>query len=272
MSGNKRALTTYTLVDEDPEDLFALEKDILAQTKSGRFSLVVYSWSYPVIILGYNQSTGDVDIPAAISAHMPVVRRSTGGTGIIHHRDIGVSLALPMYHPWAKSIGGLYHENRETLARTLRHHGIETAVEPSVQYTPAPPLEICFLNNGNDGLYFGGKRFMGSAQSRRHYGVLIHSHIHLSMRDDLYSSVFNVELEIIKKHMISAPLFWEDREKLVYSIITTYSNRLKMNPAFEESHSGKRRLNPPTQLELPLHTLPDVNSSPHISETETCGV
>jgi|GEM_PF-1850682 len=272
MSGNNRSIAVYTLADRDPEDIFSLEKDILCRAKSGRYSLVVYTWSYPVIILGYNQSTSDVDIPAAISAHIPVVRRSTGGTGIVHYRDIGVSLALPMFHPWARTIGSLYHENRETLAQMLRHRGIETTVESSVQHASAPRSEICFLNSGNDGLYFGGKRCTGSAQSRRHYGVLIHSHIHLSMRDDLYSSIFNVEPERINKRLTSVPVSWDDRERLSYSIVTAFSNRLRMIPVFRNELSGKRLMNTPSQLELHLPTMPDMTSPSSSRKTERCGV
>lgn len=272
MSGNKRLIDVKILVDWDPEDVFALERDILYRTKSGRFSLVIYTWSYPVIILGYNQSSDSINIPAAVSAHIPVIRRSTGGTGIVHYQDIGVSLALPMSHPWSRSISGLYRENRDTIAQSLRRLGIDTSIETSGTSQVFSSASVCFLNPGNDGLFYRGKRCTGSAQSRRHYGVLIHSHIHLSMRDDLYSSVFTAESERINEHLTSIPVSWDNREELVYSIVTAFSSRLRMNPVFKNAFSGKKRLNPSSQLELRLSTTPDMNSSPYFTETERCGV
>ena len=86
----------------------AFEAEMLDRAADGRCTLVVASWRGPVAVLGYSQPQDDVDLDLCRERRIPVLRRLSGGTGVIHRSDLSLSLALPVAHPWAASVVGLY--------------------------------------------------------------------------------------------------------------------------------------------------------------------
>ena len=118
-----------------------------------------------------------------------MLRRLTGGTGVIHRGDLGVGLALPMQHPWAKGIVRLYGRFLDVLGPALRSLGSEVSRLADPAHASRVRSPICFLNQLSDTLVVDGKKVVGCAQTRRSGAVLIHAAILLGLDAELYARV-----------------------------------------------------------------------------------
>ena len=84
---------------DGPTNMAADEAMLETAVEQGVASLRFYTWTQPTLSLGYFQ-------PAAVRERFPSlasmswVRRSTGGAGIVHHRELTYSFALPAQPEW----------------------------------------------------------------------------------------------------------------------------------------------------------------------------
>ena len=127
-----------------PSHDLAFEADLLDRASRGRCSALVTSWPGPVVVLGYAQKPGEVDLEWCRRNEIPVLRRLSGGTGVIHRGDLGVALALPKEHPWSEGIVELYDRYLDVLEPALVAVGarVERVVEPRRGSRVRSP--ICF--------------------------------------------------------------------------------------------------------------------------------
>jgi lipoate-protein ligase A len=173
------------------EDL-AREAWLLDRAAEGRISVALVSWPGPVVVLGYAQNPEDLRLGWCRDNRVPVLRRLTGGTGVVHRGDLGVSLVLPSGHPWAQGILGLYERFLDILEPALRGLGSEVTrlAEPSHASRVRSP--VCFLDQLADTLAVGGRKSVGCAQTRRRGAVLIHAAVLLGLDCELYARVFGM--------------------------------------------------------------------------------
>ncbi len=101
------------------EDL-AFEAWMLDRAAEGCPCFFATSWPGPVVVLGYGQPPDEVDLDFCSRRDIPVYRRLTGGTGVLHQGDLGISLALPGQHPWAQGVIGLYDRFLSVLEPALQ--------------------------------------------------------------------------------------------------------------------------------------------------------
>ncbi len=187
-----------------PSHDLAFEGEMLDRAAGGRCSALVTSWPGPVVVLGYAQPPEDVDLDWCRDRDIPVLRRLTGGTGVIHHRDLGVALALPASHPWAEGIVGLYDRFLDVVEPALVELGsaVERIEEPRRGSRVRSP--ICFEDQLADTLVVGGRKAVGCSQTRRKGGVLIHAAILLGLDAELYARVFGVDARRVREGLAPA--------------------------------------------------------------------
>jgi lipoate-protein ligase A len=170
----------------------------------GRISAFLTSWEGPVAVLGYAQKAEEIDLAFCRSEGFAVLRRLTGGTGVIHRGDLGVGLALPMRHPWARGILGLYRRFIDVLEPALRSLGSEASRLEEPAHASRVRSPICFLDQLSDTLVVDGKKVVGCAQTRRGGAVLIHAAVLLGLDSELYARVFGVEAEYVEMGLAPA--------------------------------------------------------------------
>ncbi len=168
----------------------AREAWLLERAAAGEVSLLVSSWRGPVVVLGYGQQADDADLEWCRSAGIPVLRRLTGGTGVIHRGDVGIGLALPRTHPWSGGIRSLYGRFLAVLEPALLGLGARVSRAEEAQPASRVRSPICFLDQLADTLVVGTRKAVGCAQTRRREAVLIHAAILLGVDAGLYARVF----------------------------------------------------------------------------------
>lgn len=185
------------------EDL-AMESWMLDRAAGDRPCVFFTSWPRPTVVLGYGQSSDDVDLEVCSRKRIPVLRRLTGGTGVVHVGDLGLSLALPEGHRWARGVLGLYDRFLGALEPALRQ--FETRIERIQQPRRAARVRspICFLDQLSDTLLVGGRKAVGCAQTRRRGAVLVHAVILLGLDAELYAEVFRTSLDEVAAGLTAA--------------------------------------------------------------------
>jgi lipoate-protein ligase A len=181
--------------DGPPEADLAREAWLIERSAGGEICLFLTSWRDPVVVLGYGQPATDVDLGWCRSRHVPVLRRLTGGTGVVHRGDLGVGLVLPQDHSWAQGIISLYGRFLEVLEPALGSLGADVSRLAEPRRASRVRSPICFLDQLADTLVVDGRKAVGCAQTRRKGAVLIHAAVLLNLDAELYSRVFGVRAE-----------------------------------------------------------------------------
>jgi len=187
-----------------PVDDLAFEAWMLERASAGQPCASFTSWPVPVLVLGYAQDPADVDLEVCRALAIPVLRRITGGTGVIHSGDLGFGLALPASHAWAAGVVGLYGRFLDVLEPGLRAAG--AAVERRVDAPRAARVRspICFEDQLSDTLLVGGRKVVGCAQARRGGAVLIHAAVLLGLDAGLYGRLFRVDPARVRAALAAA--------------------------------------------------------------------
>jgi len=190
--------------DGPPVEDLAREAWLFERAADGQLGLLVTSWQGPAVVMGYGQKSDDVDLEWCGARGIPVLRRLTGGTGVVHQGDLGVGLALPEAHPWAKGIVGLYGRFLDVLEPALRSVGSDVSRLDDPRRGSRVRSSICFLDQLSDTLVVAGKKAVGCAQTRRRGAVLIHAAVLLGLDAELYSRVFRVPEEEVRAGLAPA--------------------------------------------------------------------
>jgi lipoate-protein ligase A len=205
----------------------ARESWLLERSAAGEASVFVTSWDGPVVVLGYAQKPDEADLGWCRSEGIPVLRRMTGGTGVIHSGDLGIGLALPAEHRWAKGIVGLYGRFLDVAAPALRSLGSQVSRLDDPGRASRVRSPICFLDQLSDTLMVDGKKAVGCAQTRRKGAVLIHAAILLGLDAGLYARVFRVAENDVKAGLAPA-LTGVDWRKVGRAIVEGLSDALEL--------------------------------------------
>ena len=191
---------------EGPPVADLAREELLLEAAGGGPHLFAYSWASPALVLGYGQDPErGVDLDACRRLGIPVLRRASGGTGVLHQGDLSLSLALPAAHPWARGIGPLYDGFVESLREAVATFGIhcERARRPAPR--PRARSPICFEDQLTESLLLDGKKVLGCAQVRRASAALVHGTLLLGLDVNLQAEVFGVPTQRITAAMAALP-------------------------------------------------------------------
>lgn len=147
-----------------------------------------YGWETTSVSLGGFQRVGDARACPAI-AHLPLVRRPSGGGAIVHGSDLTYAAAVPKRHPWGATPQTLYDAMHAAMIDVLRGHGIDARPwRGAVVDGDAAPL-LCFDRRATGDVVVdqegGTVKLMGSAQRRLAAAVLQHGSLLLRRNPDV---------------------------------------------------------------------------------------
>jgi lipoate-protein ligase A len=139
-------------------------------------ALRLYRWTPPALSLGRFQPDDDVDRVACARLGVDVVRRPTGGKGLLHGGDLTYAVAMPRPAGAAGGVDAVYELLAGALIAGLAGVGVAAAV--ARHDGPAGP--VCFAAQQGADLRVGDRKLCGSAQVRHGEAVLQHGSILLA--------------------------------------------------------------------------------------------
>lgn len=173
---------SWRLVDDldrglDAAAQMAADEALLDAVVAGALpALRLYRWSRPALSLGRFQPDDDVDADACARLGVEVVRRPTGGRGLLHGGDLTYAVAMPRPVGPEGGVDQVYRHLAAGLIAGLARLGVEAAV--ARHDGPAGP--ICFAGQQGADLRVGDRKLCGSAQVRRAGAVLQHGSVLLT--------------------------------------------------------------------------------------------
>lgn len=146
-------------------------------------TLRLFSWEPPTLSLGYAQKFSEVSIQQLHDRGWGLVRRPTGGRAILHTDELTYSVTAPLDDPvMTGSLMDSYQRISKALLAALKLLGIDArgdAVYNAAQ-NPSKKDPVCFEVPSNFEITVSGKKLIGSAQARKHNGVLQHGSLPLT--------------------------------------------------------------------------------------------
>ncbi|MCL5265668.1 MAG: lipoate--protein ligase family protein [Chloroflexi bacterium] len=188
---------TWRLLDTGCADGYtnmAIDEAILLSCARGLTppTLRFYRWKPTCLSVGFFQSIErEVDVEECCRRGVDVVRRPTGGRAVLHDAEVTYSVAMGENHPLGcGSIPESHRKIGSVLSTGLRSMGIEAQMAPRLVRglhdeqegevrrgrTPA-----CFDVPSDYEITVEGRKLVGSAQARKHGGLLQHGSILLDV-------------------------------------------------------------------------------------------
>lgn len=143
-------------------------------------TLRFYRWEPPAVSLGRHQAISDIDETVVQANGYEIVRRPTGGRAILHTDEFTYSVTAPDSEPRVQgSVMEAYLRLSEALLTGL--HRLQVPADKAAGDVRAGPdvSAACFEVPSAYEITAGGRKLMGSAQSRRAGYVLQHGSLPL---------------------------------------------------------------------------------------------
>ena len=143
-------------------------------------TLRFYRWNPPTVSLGRHQKLADVDETQIAARGYDLVRRATGGRAILHVDELTYSVAGPIEEPrMAGGVMDAYLRFSNALLSGLSTLGLKAEKAGSRTRAGRELSAACFETPSAYEITAGGRKLMGSAQSRRKGYVLQHGSLPL---------------------------------------------------------------------------------------------
>jgi len=144
-------------------------------------TLRFYQWQPGTVSLGRHQSLADLDMERVQQLGYGVVRRATGGRAILHIDELTYSISGTANDA---GLGGAvldsYNQLSSGLMLGLQRLGIDAVKAPAGNRAGADASPVCFEVPSAYEITAGGRKLLGSAQSRRSGYVLQHGSLPLT--------------------------------------------------------------------------------------------
>ena len=143
-------------------------------------TLRFYRWNPPTVTLGRHQKLADVDETQIAARGYDLVRRATGGRAILHVDELTYSVAGPIEEPrMAGGVMDAYLRFSNALLSGLSTLGLKAEKAGGRTRAGRDLSAACFETPSAYEITAGGRKLMGSAQSRRKGYVLQHGSLPL---------------------------------------------------------------------------------------------
>ncbi len=164
-----------------------LENAILKKCEEPTFRL--YAWKPACVSLGRNQKDDFLDNSFLTSNNIDVVRRLTGGRGLLHDNELTYSCITPVSSlNCGESVVGSYKEISQIIIDSFNLLGIKLDFPENKK--PNTKFDYCMLISTGADLCYNGKKFVGSAQFRKDGYILQHGSILIDYDSKLIEKIF----------------------------------------------------------------------------------
>ncbi|MDU2136821.1 MAG: biotin/lipoate A/B protein ligase family protein, partial [Staphylococcus warneri] len=224
----------------DPYYNMAMDEALLNFVSRGEIDPVIrfYTWDPATLSIGYFQRlTKEIDIEKVKEKGYGLVRRQTGGRGVLHDKELTYSVIVPESHPKMPStITEAYRVISQGLLEGFKNLGFDTyfAVPRSKEEREKlkqPRSSVCFDAPSWYELVVEGRKIAGSAQTRQKGVILQHGSILQDIDIDELFDLFIFKHDRLKAKMKEA---FVDKAVAINDISEQHITLNEMEKAFED--------------------------------------
>ncbi|WP_336821731.1 biotin/lipoate A/B protein ligase family protein [Staphylococcus capitis] len=225
---------------QDPYYNMAMDEALLNFVSRGEIDPVIrfYTWNPATLSIGYFQRLQkEIDIEKVNEKGFGLVRRQTGGRGVLHDKELTYSVIVPESHPnMPSTITEAYRVISQGLLEGFKNLGFETyfAVPRSKEEREKlkqPRSSVCFDAPSWYELVVEGRKIAGSAQTRQKGVILQHGSILQDIDIDVLFDMFIFKNDRLKAKMKEA---FVEKAVAINDISDTHITLSEMEKAFEE--------------------------------------
>ncbi len=184
----------------------------------------LYGWQPEAVSLGNSQTEQDIDLDAVREYGLDVVKRGTGGGGILHNAvEITYSTVLPIEHPLlTANITQSFGLLSRGVVNALRSLGLPAELESMPDRTRDA---LCYVRVQGTNVMVRGRKISGGAQRRTKWAVLQHGTVIFDRDDARIARVFRADPKLIDDKVTSLALegITPTREKVIEALVAGYT-------------------------------------------------
>lgn len=234
---------TWNFINTGSQDPFynmAMDEALLNFVSRGEIDPVIrfYTWNPATLSIGYFQRLQkEIDIEKVKEKGFGLVRRQTGGRGVLHDKELTYSVIVPESHPnMPSTITEAYRVISQGLLEGFKNLGFETyfAVPRSKEEREKlkqPRSSVCFDAPSWYELVVEGRKIAGSAQTRQKGVILQHGSILQDIDIDELFDMFIFKNDRLKAKMKEA---FVEKAVAINDISETHITLSEMEKAFEK--------------------------------------
>lgn len=195
---------------KNPYYNMAMDEALLNFVSRGEIDPVIrfYTWNPATLSIGYFQRLQkEIDIDKVKEKSYGLVRRQTGGRGVLHDKELTYSVIVPESHPnMPSTVTEAYKIISQGLLEGFKNLGFETyfAIPRSKEERDKlkqPRSSVCFDAPSWYELVVEGRKIAGSAQTRQKGVILQHGSILQDIDIDDLFDMFKFKNERLKAKM-----------------------------------------------------------------------
>lgn len=233
----------------DPYYNMAMDEALLNFVSRGEIDPVIrfYTWDPATLSIGYFQRLKkEIDIDKVNEKGYGLVRRQTGGRGVLHDKELTYSVIVPEAHPnMPKTVTEAYRVISQGLLEGFKELGFETyfAIPRSKEEREKlkqPRSSVCFDAPSWYELVVEGRKIAGSAQTRQKGVILQHGSILKDIDVDDLFDMFIFKNERLKDKMKTA---FTDKAVAINDISESEITLKQMEDAFEKGFQKGLNIN-----------------------------
>ncbi|HBV03851.1 MULTISPECIES: lipoate--protein ligase family protein [Mammaliicoccus] len=197
-----------------------------------------YTWNPATLSIGYFQKlTKEIDIEKVKEKGFGLVRRATGGRGVLHDKELTYSVIVPESHPnMPQTVTEAYRVISEGLLEGFKALGFEAYFsvpksKEAREKLKSPRSSVCFDAPSWYELVVEGRKIAGSAQTRQKGVILQHGSILQDINVDELFDMFTYRNDRLKEKMKAA---FMDKAIAINDISDRHITLEEMETAFYE--------------------------------------
>lgn len=225
---------------KDPYYNMAMDEALLNFVSRGEIDPVIrfYTWNPATLSIGYFQRLQkEIDIDKVKEKGFGLVRRQTGGRGVLHDKELTYSVIVPESHPnMPSTVTEAYRVISQGLLEGFKNLGFDTyfavpKTPEELQKLKQPRSSVCFDAPSWYELVVEGRKIAGSAQTRQKGVILQHGSILQDIDIDELFDMFIYKNERLKLKMKEA---FVEKAVAINDISDEHITISQMEEAFEK--------------------------------------
>lgn len=154
-------------------------------------TLRLYRWVRPTLTLGRFQPQESVNLAFCRDRGVDVVRRFTGGRGVLHHHELTYSVVARLDDGVPRGVAASYRHLCEPLVAAFRLMGVDAALVR--KDAAAGKSGACYLTSTRADIGIGTAKLAGSAQVWSGDTVLQHGSFVIDRDVELEAGIFSLD-------------------------------------------------------------------------------